>query len=63
MKGYVAEKQVTINAPVDAVWQALTDPAKVKEYMHGTAMETDWTVGSPITWKGEWKGNVVRRQG
>jgi uncharacterized protein YndB with AHSA1/START domain len=53
---FVAEKQVTINASVDAVWQALTDPEKVSTYMHGTTMETDWTVGSPITWKGEWKG-------
>ncbi len=24
---FVAEKRITINAPADAVWQALTDPA------------------------------------
>jgi uncharacterized protein YndB with AHSA1/START domain len=53
---FVARKQVIINAPVDAVWQALTDPRKVSVYMHGTTMETDWTVGGAITWTGEWKG-------
>ena len=24
--------------------------------MHGTNLATDWKVGSPITWSGEWKG-------
>ena len=63
MAGYIATKQVTINAPVDAVWETLTDPAKVKEFMHGTTMETDWKVGSPITWKGEWKGHSYEDKG
>ena len=53
---FVAERSVTISAPADAVWQALTDPDKVKVYMHGANMATDWKVGSPIVWTGEWKG-------
>ena len=63
MKGYAAKTQVTINAPLDAVWATLTEPAKVKEFMHGTVMETDWTEGSPITWKGEWKGHSYEDKG
>lgn len=64
MKGsFVAEALVTIDAPVEAVWRALTDPAWVKLYMHGTTMETDWKVGSPITWKGEWKGKSYEDKG
>ena len=62
-KKFVAEKRITINAPVDAVWQALTDPALVKQYLHGTNMETSWKVGSPITWKGEWKGKAYEDKG
>src|SRR4030088_3127962 len=62
-KTFVAEKRITINAPVDAVWEALTDPALVKQYMHGTNMETSWEVGSPITWKGEWKGEAYEDKG
>jgi uncharacterized protein YndB with AHSA1/START domain len=29
---------------------------KVKQYMHGTNLTTDWKVGSAITWQGDWKG-------
>jgi uncharacterized protein YndB with AHSA1/START domain len=60
---FVAQKSITINAPVDAVWQALTDPGKVKEYMHGTTIATDWKVDSPITWSGEWKGKSYQDKG
>jgi hypothetical protein len=47
---------MTINATRGEVWNALTDPEKVKQYMHGTEMSTDWNDGSPIVWRGEWKG-------
>ena len=60
---FIAEKQITIHAPRASVWQALVDPQKVKQYMHGTNMETDWGVGSPITWKGEWKGQPYEDKG
>lgn len=55
-RGFAAIKTMTIDAPRAAVWDALTNPAKVKQYMHGTNITTDWKVGSPIAWKGEWKG-------
>jgi uncharacterized protein YndB with AHSA1/START domain len=55
-RGFEAIKTVTIDAPRAKVWDALTNPAKVRQYMHGTNISTDWKVGSPITWKGEWKG-------
>ena len=60
---FTAVKQITIHASRESVWQALVDPQKVKQYMHGTNMETDWSVGSPITWKGEWKGNAYEDKG
>ena len=60
---YIAEKQISINAPAEAVWEALTDPAKVKQYMFGTEMQTDWMVGSPIAWRGEWKGETYEDKG
>ena len=55
-RGFEAIKTVTIDAPKAEVWDALTNPQKVKEYMHGTNMSTDWKVGGPITWRGEWNG-------
>ncbi|MGA8206539.1 MAG: SRPBCC domain-containing protein [Candidatus Dormiibacterota bacterium] len=60
---FVAEKSITIHASADAVWQALTDPEMVRQYMHGTNLETDWQVGSPITWKGEWQGRTYEDKG
>ena len=62
-KGFEAVKTVTIEAPRAAVWDALTKPDKVKQYMHGTNMSTDWKPGSPITWKGEWKGKPYEDKG
>ena len=64
MKGsFTAEKRITINGSVDAVWDALTKPELVKQYLHGTNMKTDWKVGSPITWSGEWKGKPYQDKG
>jgi uncharacterized protein YndB with AHSA1/START domain len=60
---FVAVKRIAINGPVGDVWQALTDPKRVKQYLHGTDMETDWKAGSPITWKGEWKGKRYEDKG
>jgi len=62
-RGYEAVNKVTINAPRADVWDALTNPEKVKKYMHGTEMSTDWKEGSPITWTGEWKGKPYQDKG
>jgi uncharacterized protein YndB with AHSA1/START domain/DNA-binding transcriptional ArsR family regulator len=39
-----------INTTPERLWQALTDPAFTKRYW-GLALESDWKVGSPVTWK------------
>ena len=62
-RGFEAINKVTIDAPPADVWDALTNPAKVKEYMHGTEMSTDWKEGSPIYWRGEWKGKPYEDKG
>jgi uncharacterized protein YndB with AHSA1/START domain len=60
---FVAKKRITVSAPPDVVWRALTDPAMVRQYMYGTNLQTDWTVGSPIIWKGEWQGQAYEDKG
>jgi uncharacterized protein YndB with AHSA1/START domain len=62
-RGFEAINSVKIDAPRAKVWDALTNPEKVKLYMHGTNMSTDWKVGSPISWKGEWKGKPYEDKG
>jgi uncharacterized protein YndB with AHSA1/START domain len=62
-RGFDAISTVTIHATRQDVWNALTNPEKVKQYMHGTEMSTDWKEGSPIVWRGEWKGRSYEDKG
>lgn len=48
--------KTTILAPVEKVWDALTNPEIVKQYFFGTELVTDWKVGSEIVFQGEWEG-------
>lgn len=61
--GYLAEAEIDIEASPREVWDALTDPDRVEQYMFGTRLSTDWEVGSPITWSGEWQGNTYEDKG
>lgn len=63
MAGLVATAEIEIAAPPDAVWQALTDPACIKQYFLGATVETDWRSGSPITWSGEYNGRPYQDKG
>lgn len=56
MKGFVATATVDIAATPERVWSALTEPDQIAAYMFGTEVTTDWVVGGPITWKGEYEG-------
>lgn len=63
MSGKVATADVDIEATPDRVWAALTDPAQIEQYMMGARVQTDWQVGSPITWTGEFQGNRYEDRG
>ena len=56
-------KSITINAGVARVWHALTTPALIAEYLFGTETVTDWKVGSPIIFQGEYQGQKYRDKG
>ena len=60
---FVAKASLTINAPIANVWNALTNPAMIKQYMFGTNVTSDWKAGSSITWKGEWQGKSYEDKG
>jgi uncharacterized protein YndB with AHSA1/START domain len=63
MSGTVASAHIDIDAPASRVWTALTEPGQIKEYMFGSQVETDWKVGSPITWSGEYEGSSCQDKG
>ncbi|MCW3117893.1 MAG: hypothetical protein JWM28_1975 [Chitinophagaceae bacterium] len=54
---------ININAPAVKVWEALTTPSIIKQYFFGTTAISDWKVGSPIIFKGEWEGKTYEDRG
>jgi uncharacterized protein YndB with AHSA1/START domain len=62
-KGLTATATATLHAAKGRVWQALVDPAAIKQYMFGADVVSDWREGSPIVWKGEWKGKPYEDKG
>ena len=63
MENKTVKKEIIINATRDEVWQALTDPEMIKIYFFGTEVITDWKIGSPILFQGEWEGNSYQEKG
>ena len=60
---YTAKASTTIHAPREAVWEALTNPDLIRQYLFGTQVTTTWKVGSPITYRGVWEGEVYEDKG
>ena len=54
---------IRIDVPVSRVWEALTTPAMIKEYFFGTTAISDFKEGSPLIFKGEWKGKHYEDKG
>ncbi|MFF0343457.1 SRPBCC domain-containing protein [Kribbella sp. NPDC004875] len=63
MTGFVATAETDIAASPERVWEVLTSPEQLKELWFGAVVETDWQVGSPITWTGEWEGKPYQDKG
>ncbi len=59
----IAQASITIHAPAAKVWEALTQPELIKRYFFGSEVVTDWKVGSPIYYRGEWQGRSYEDKG
>ena len=62
-KTFTAKATTTIHAPVSKVWQALVNPEIIKQYLFNTDVISDWEVGSPIIYRGEWEGKPFEDKG
>lgn len=60
---YVATSTIMIEAPTSRVWSVLTDRDAIEEFMFGTKVVTDWTIGGPIVWRGVWEGKEYEDKG
>lgn len=61
--GHIATYQTIIKAPVEKVWDALTNPELVKQYFFGSDQRGDWRPGGAITWTGEYEGKTYIDKG
>ena len=53
------KNSIVIDAPAARVWNALINPAETKKYMFGCEAISDWKVGSPLLWKGNYEGKEM----
>ena len=63
LQDLTVSKSVVINTPAQKVWDALTTPAIIKEYLFGTETITDWKVGSDVIFQGEYQGHKYKDKG
>ncbi len=68
---FTTRHQISIIAPIDKVWQAITDSKSIEKYTKGMKVETDWQEGSKIVYTMynedgevvEWEGMIMIRSG
>jgi uncharacterized protein YndB with AHSA1/START domain len=59
----IAKATTTINASASRVWEALTNPKLIKQYLFGAEVISDWKEGSPIIYKGIYEGKSYEDKG
>ena len=60
---FTARASITIKSSTASVWNALTDPTMIKQYLFGTEVVSDWKEGSEIIYKGVWEGKMYEDKG
>ena len=62
-KNLIASSNIKIESTPEKVWDVLINPEKIKEYLFGTEVLTDWNIGSPIVFQGEYDGQQYKDKG
>ncbi len=60
---YSIQVSTTARAGIQDAWNVLTDPSRASEMWWGSAVESDFTPGHPIVWKGTWEGKPFEDRG
>jgi uncharacterized protein YndB with AHSA1/START domain len=47
----ISSRSIIINASPEKVWETLTNPSLISQYLFGAQTITDWKVGSNILFK------------
>jgi len=59
----IASSSINIQSTPEKVWFVLTNPEKIKEYLFGTEVLTDWKTGSSIVFQGKYDGQQYKDKG
>jgi len=63
MSDHIATAELDIAAPPERIWTLLTRRGPDPDVMFGSEVVSDWTVGSRISWRGEWEGEAFEDRG
>jgi uncharacterized protein YndB with AHSA1/START domain len=63
MTAATAQVSHTIDAPPEKVWTVLTDPGRMGQLFMGSTVDSDFHIGSPILFHGEFKGRTFEDKG
>lgn len=63
MEKSTLQLSLVMNAPVQRIWEALTQPEQIRRYFFGTEVKSEWTMGSPITFSGVFEGQSYQDKG
>ncbi|MFA6505087.1 MAG: SRPBCC domain-containing protein [Treponemataceae bacterium] len=60
---YEAKVEGVIPASIEKVWDAFATSDGFARIYEGIKVESDWKVGGPVVWSGEWEGKAFRDEG
>ncbi|TAM99679.1 MAG: hypothetical protein EPN39_06025 [Chitinophagaceae bacterium] len=56
IRNLTAKQQIQINTSKTKVWEGLTGPKRIKQYLFGSETLCDWEEGGRIIYPYEWEG-------
>lgn len=60
---YSTQKNITIKASADKVWEALATPKIIKKYIFGAEVVSTWQKGDMVIYKSQWDGHPFEDKG
>ena len=54
---------INIDAPIEKVWDTVTNPELVKLWQYGSDLLTTWEIGTEIKFRTEWEDKVFEQWG
>lgn len=63
IQNLTAKQQIQIKTSKAKVWEGLTGPKLIKQYLFGSETICDWKVGGSVIYQYEWEGKKFEDRG